>query len=51
MNPQIDILQAVIQSHKQTVKAYQARNRQKVYQIIMTAILLIEFILLRVLGA
>jgi hypothetical protein len=49
--PYIEPLQAVIQSHKKTVQDRQASNRQKVYTLILWAVLLAEFILIRLLGA
>jgi hypothetical protein len=51
MTNKIDPLQAVLKAHKVTVKDMQDRNRQKVYTVILCIVLLLEFILMRMLGA
>lgn len=50
-NPKTDPLQVVLKAHRATVKDTQDRNRQKAYTIILCAVLIVEFILIRLLGA
>jgi hypothetical protein len=50
-NPKIDPLQSVLKAHRDTVKDMQTHNRQKAYTIVLCAVLIVEFILMRLLGA